>query len=100
MIAGCVSSHSYTIGRALSIQHIRLSSGLQQQQALSLAELSEAESSSGQDEEELEAVVVGPSASFKPAAAAYTLGRETFRVYLLAESLNDGIPFSYKKAAK
>ena len=74
MIAGCVSSHSYTIGRALSIQHIRLSSGLQQQQqALSLAELSGAESSSGQDEEELEAVVVGPSASFKPAAAC-TLG--------------------------
>ena len=79
-----------------------ISDWLQLQQSLSLeaAELSRAESSSGQDEEELEAVVVGPSASFKPAAAAYTLGRETFRVYLLAEFLNDGIPFSYKKAAK
>ena len=59
-----------------------------------------AELSGGQDEEELEAVVVGPSASFKPAAAAYTLGRKTLRVYLLAESLNDGILFSHKKEAK
>ena len=52
-----------------------ISDWLQLQQSLSLeaAELSRAESSSGQDEEELEAVVVGPSASFKP-AAAYTLG--------------------------
>ena len=52
-----------------------ISDWLQQQQSLSLeaAELSRAESSSGQDEEELEAVVVGPSASFKPAAAC-TLG--------------------------
>ena len=69
MIAGCVSSHSYTIGRAPSIQHIRLASAL----SLEAVEL-RAESSSGQDEEELEAVVVGPSASFKPAAAACTLG--------------------------
>ena len=52
-----------------------ISDWLQLQQSLSLeaAELSRAESSSGQDEEELEAVVVGPSASFKPAAAC-TLG--------------------------
>ena len=52
-----------------------ISDWLQLQQSLSLeaAELSRAESSSGQDEEELEAVVVGPSASFKPAATC-TLG--------------------------
>ena len=53
-----------------------ISDWLQLQQSLSLeaaVELSRAESSSGQDEEELEAVVVGPSASFKPAAAC-TLG--------------------------
>ena len=33
-----------------------------------------AESSGGQDEEELEAVVVGPSTSFKPAVETCTLG--------------------------
>ena len=40
------------------------------------AERAELSGGGGQDEEELEAVVVGPSASFKPAAAkACTLGQ-------------------------
>ena len=51
-----------------------ISDWLQQALSFEAVELSRAESSSGQDEEELEAVVVGPSASFKPAAAACTLG--------------------------
>ena len=78
MIAGCVSSLSlvyyWKSSHCIAYQTSRLQSvsarpvGLRAERA----ELS----GGGQDEEELEAVVVGPSASFKPAAAkACTLGQ-------------------------
>ena len=79
MIAGCVSSLSlvyyWKSSHCIAYQTSRLQSVSARPVGLR-AERAELSGGGGQDEEELEAVVVGPSASFKPAAAkACTLGQ-------------------------